>query len=64
VVANPKFILEVIADVHKKTPKAWSGLRGLGLAVVKSEPARPYSLPMASVSKESDSREMRFMKCS
>lgn len=57
VAAKAKFILEVIARVHKKTPEAWIRLSGFGLAVVKTEPARPYSLPLASVSKESDSRE-------
>ena len=55
-------MLEFIVHFHAhstKNPEAW-GL-GVGRYAVGTNPARPYGLPMASVSKESVSREVRFI---
>jgi hypothetical protein len=50
----------MIFGYPNKKPRRLFGLGVVNLQSVE-KPARPYSLPVASVSKESDSRQRRFM---
>src|SRR5262245_52662127 len=56
--SNCRFV--IISLPANKKPREPRRLRGREFAVCPN-PARPYSLPVASVSNESVSREIRFM---